>query len=109
MVDVFVVLNPLAGHGDPKGLEAALHRHLAVQGLRYRVHETESEGQVAQRVRHAIREGYDLFVAMGGDGTISQVASGLLHTELPLGIVPMGTGNVLARDLGIPVSPDDAL
>jgi len=109
MVDVFVVLNPLAGHGNPEGARSALLHGLAAQGVRYHVHETGSKGQAAQWVRHAVQEGYDLFVAVGGDGTVSQVASGLLHTALPLGIVPTGAGNVLARDLGIPASRDEAL
>jgi diacylglycerol kinase family enzyme len=51
----------------------------------------------------------DVFVAAGGDGTFSGVAGGLVHTEAAVGIVPLGTGNLLARDLGIPLNPQAAL
>jgi len=57
----------------------------------------------------AAREGYDLVIAAGGDGTVSAVAQGLLGTETPLGIVPVGTYNNIARSLNIPEPVDEVV
>jgi diacylglycerol kinase family enzyme len=51
----------------------------------------------------ALQDGYDVIVAAGGDGTVRAVAGGVLGSGVPFGIVPMGTGNLLARNLGIPL------
>jgi diacylglycerol kinase family enzyme len=60
-------------------------------------------------VRKQIDQGVDMVVASGGDGTVSAVASGMLNSAIPLGILPTGTGNVFARDIGIPVDFDHAI
>jgi YegS/Rv2252/BmrU family lipid kinase len=88
----------------------ALERHLSGAGVAWRVYEMGARDEpVADRVREALRAGCDLVVACGGDGTVSSVANPLIGTDTPLGIVPLGTTNVLARELGVPVDPDAAL
>lgn len=75
----------------------------------YTIHETSPGEAIAKRVREAAEQGgYDLIVAGGGDGTISAVANGLVGLETPLGILPLGTANVLARELGIPIDLEGA-
>ena len=69
-------------------------------------HDADSPG--AQQARDAVASGADLVLAWGGDGTVRSVAEGLAGTGVPLGILPAGTGNLLARNLGIPLSLDDA-
>src|SRR5215471_7838926 len=59
--------------------------------------------------REAAAGGADLVVAAGGDGTVRGCAEGLAGTDVPLGIVPLGTGNLLARTLGIPANTKAAL
>ena len=58
--------------------------------------------------RKAIERGHELLVAAGGDGTISAVADALIGTTIPLGVIPAGTANVLARELGLPLDARDA-
>ena len=55
--------------------------------------------------RQAIENGADLIIAAGGDGTISEVVNGLAHSHIPLGILPAGTANVLAHEIGLPRNP----
>jgi YegS/Rv2252/BmrU family lipid kinase len=106
--NVFVVLNPKSGSCDRGEARGALERHFSVVGVACRVHETGHDDRLIDLVRDAVRGGCDLVVAAGGDGTVSAVADGLIGTETPLGIVPLGTANVLARELGIPVDLEGA-
>jgi diacylglycerol kinase family enzyme len=59
--------------------------------------------------RQAVAEQVDLVIGAGGDGTIRYVADGLAHTGIPLGLVPAGTGNLLARNLDLPLEEVDAI
>ena len=59
--------------------------------------------------RQAVAEQVDLVIGAGGDGTIRSVADGLAHTGIPLGLVPAGTGNLLARNLDLPLEEVDAI
>jgi YegS/Rv2252/BmrU family lipid kinase len=106
---VFAVLNPVAGNCDVDAVRDALRQHFGTAGRTYAVYETNGRERIADIVRAALPRHYDAFVAIGGDGTVSEVVDGLVHTGVPLGIVPVGTGNVVARDLGIPLDVDGAL
>ncbi|MBI2217944.1 MAG: YegS/Rv2252/BmrU family lipid kinase [Candidatus Rokubacteria bacterium] len=96
-----VVANPIAGRG--KGLvvagavAAALHRRGIVTDL----HVSAGRGDCSAGVARAARD-VDVVVAVGGDGTLREVLEGLPDPLLPVGIVPVGTANVLSRDLGLP-------
>lgn len=65
---------------------------------------TEGRGHANEIAKNASRQGYDIVVAIGGDGTVNETASGLVNSETALGIMPCGSGNGLARGLGIPIS-----
>ena len=68
------------------------------------------KGDAIERIAHEAQgRGFEMVVAAGGDGTVSAVAEGLVGTETPLGIIPLGTANVLARELGIPVELEGAV
>jgi YegS/Rv2252/BmrU family lipid kinase len=105
----FVALNPVAGHSDVDAVREALARHLGAAGISYHVHETSGKERLADLPGPAIERGFDTLVAAGGDGTVSGLVNGLVHTGVPLGIVPVGTVNTLARELGIPLDLDQAV
>lgn len=101
---VFVVLNPVAGTSDGLSVRATLEERLAADGRRVEVYETTGaeDEDIPALVREAVGRGADLVVAAGGDGTVSLVADALAGGEVPLGIVPVGTANVLAQVLELP-------
>ncbi|GAB4448767.1 MAG: hypothetical protein OHK0015_53650 [Chloroflexi bacterium OHK40] len=102
---VFVVLNPVAGTSNSAEVRAALEQWITGPDRRCTIYETTgAEGEdVAALVRAAVADGADLVVAAGGDGTVSLVANALVGTDVPLGILPIGTANVLAQVLGMPM------
>lgn len=99
---VFVALNPRSGGATARDVREVLDRYFACADGSCVIHEVDARDDVADRVRQAIRQGARLVVAAGGDGTVSAVASGLVHAPVPLGILPLGTANVLAGELGVP-------
>jgi YegS/Rv2252/BmrU family lipid kinase len=105
---VLAVLNPNSGNSSAGDVRQALGRHFPCEDGSCQVLELGDDVDLTGSVREAVARGVDLVVAAGGDGTVSAVANGLLQTEVPLGIIPLGTANVLARELGVPIGLDDA-
>ncbi|HMQ35255.1 MAG TPA: diacylglycerol kinase family protein [Chloroflexaceae bacterium] len=101
---IFVVLNPVAGTSDGGSVRATLEERLAADGRRVEFYETTGaeDEDIPAVVRAALARGADLVVAAGGDGTVSLVADALAGGDVPLGIVPVGTANVLAEVLELP-------
>jgi YegS/Rv2252/BmrU family lipid kinase len=90
----------LPGPSPARRIEDALRR----LGAKAEIY-LSADGEEATRLaRQASHSSYDAVVAAGGDGTISSVVNGLVGGEVPLGLIPIGTENVLARDMGIPLS-----
>lgn len=104
----FVVLNPRSGRCEAGVAFKALETHLEGAGIACRVYEPADGEWPGQRVGEALESGCDLVVAAGGDGTVSAVVNALSGSDTPLGIVPLGTANVLAGELEIPIDLDGA-
>jgi diacylglycerol kinase (ATP) len=101
----FVLHNPNAGRAGRRRYDAVLRRLLA-HGAQVEIAETERHGDGMRVTAAAAASGtFDAVVAAGGDGTAHDAASGLVGTEMPLGLIPTGTANVFARELGLPSSP----
>ena len=83
----------------------------SLRGLGFEVDERETQGvgDAIRLARQAVELGCDVVCAIGGDGTVNETLNGLAGTEVPLAIVPTGTVNVLAMELGIPFEPPDAV
>ena len=113
MTPAVVIINPLSGSGRLAreiGQHAALARTiLGRHGIEATVRETTASGDARAFAREAVAAGCGLVVAWGGDGTINEVASSLVHTDTVLSIVPAGSGNGLAADLAVPFDPVAAL
>jgi YegS/Rv2252/BmrU family lipid kinase len=105
---VFIVHNPVAGTSNASNVRDIFKDCLGGNGWSYKIHETSPSDDVPQIVREAEARGFDAILAAGGDGTVSAVANGLINRPTPLGIVPIGTGNALARELGIPLDAKGA-
>jgi YegS/Rv2252/BmrU family lipid kinase len=104
---MLIVFNPAAGAGRRRRLGRAL-RALVERGLRPEIAETRGPGDAESLARDAAGRGVPVVVAAGGDGTIAEVASGLAGTAAALGVLPLGTANVLAWELGVPQAPERA-
>ncbi len=104
-----MVINP-AKHDDIDGFRAAVNTAMAGRGWAAPVWlETRPDDTGERLAREAVRSGVDLVLASGGDGTITACASGTAGSGVPLGVLPCGTGNLLAHNLGLPLSLDEAL
>jgi diacylglycerol kinase family enzyme len=104
---MLIVFNPTAGQGRRRRLDRAL---AALRGLscRHTVVETTHPGHASALARAAAAAGAAVVIAAGGDGTIAEVAGGLAGTPTALGVLPLGTANVFAWELGIPIRPERA-
>ena len=104
-----VVVNP-AKVGDGEEFKAAVSAGMAERGWQPPLWlETTAEEPGQRQAREAVSAGVTLILACGGDGTVTACAEGVAGTGVPLAIVPIGTGNLLARNLGLPVDLDEAL
>ena len=101
---MIIVFNPTAGRRRAQLLWRVLDV-LVENGVRIDLARTRRRGHATELAREAAGAGEDLVVAAGGDGTVAEVAAGLLGTPARLGIIPLGTANVLARELGLPMQP----
>lgn len=105
---ITVLLNAASGTGAAPAARAEIERLLAEAGHQARVELAAGE-RLPELARKAVEGGADAVLAGGGDGTISGVAGALAGTEVPLGVLPLGTLNHFARDLGIPLGLPDAI
>jgi YegS/Rv2252/BmrU family lipid kinase len=101
---MLVVYNPTAGRRRVGRLWRVLDT-LVMAGIRVELAETRWAGHATQLARQAAERGQRLVVAAGGDGTIAEVAAGIEGSDSRLGMIPLGTANVLARELALPFAP----
>lgn len=98
-----LVINPIAGTLSKRGLEGWLLPKLTKMGYRVRTEYTTGPGDATRIASEAAARGDYGVLACGGDGTVNEIASGLIGSNTALGILPAGSGNGLARHIGIPV------
>src|SRR6185436_9867224 len=111
-LSVAIIINPIAGGARPAVARTRAQLALTVvdqHGDPAEVFVTEGVGHARDLAKASVGRGARLVMAWGGDGTINEVASALAFDEVPLGIIPAGSGNGLARELGVHPRPERAI
>ncbi|MCM1032594.1 MAG: diacylglycerol kinase family lipid kinase [Odoribacter sp.] len=106
---ITLIINPISGTQSKKGVGERVTRKLRKMGFDVHVEYTTGPGDATNIARRAAARGDYGVLACGGDGTVNEVACGLTGTGTALGILPAGSGNGLARHIGIPVDIDRSL
>lgn len=104
-----IVMNPAAGQTDSERVLRLLAGAFAVRGASFDVAHTAAAGDAQRLAHHAVEHGYRAVVAVGGDGTVGEVITGAAGTNIPVGIIPKGTANQVAANLGIPRDVEEAV
>lgn len=101
------IINPISGTESQKKIPEIIER--LFYGMSYEICHTQAPGDGKRLAEEAVKKGCDVVVAIGGDGTVNEVAQALVYQRAVLGIVPTGSGNGLARHLKIPLNVVKAL
>lgn len=100
-----IIINPVSGNYPFDFLQRAINDNFQ----EYKIFQTTLDCGAYEQAKLALEEGYEVIIACGGDGTITEVAAALIRSEAKLGIIPAGTGNMLASNLGIPLNIRDSI
>ena len=100
---IVFIINPISGTQKKDDIPPLIGELMDAEKYDIELRRTEYAGHAAEIARQCAAEGADVVVAVGGDGTVNEVARPLTHTETALGIIPCGSGNGLARHLRIPL------
>lgn len=107
---ILFIINPISGTGKKKIIEGLLKKLIISRDIGFEVKYTEYAGHAAILAKNAVESGdFDTVVAVGGDGSVNEVSSSLIGTNVKMGIIPTGSGNGFARHLGIPLKYELAI
>ena len=96
---ILVIANPASGKPEP--VISTLNSVFRPAGIEWEIDITHQSGDATRSARQAVDSGIDLVLSYGGDGTVMEVAQGLMGTETPMAILPGGTANLMSRELGL--------
>ena len=97
-----LIINPVSGTRSKQGLGHLVKSRLQPAGIDVEIAETKASGHAFELASKAVVDGFDIVISAGGDGTVNEVANALAFSDVNLGILPFGSGNGLARSVGIP-------
>ena len=106
---IVFILNPISGTHSKKEIPETIDRTLDHELYDSEIRLTEYAGHASEIAKECTSEGVDIVGAIGGDGTVNEVARSLVHTQTALGIIPCGSGNGLARHLCLPLDIKKAI
>lgn len=107
--NILFIVNPISGIGKQKEIAKMLEKYLNLQKFSFEICFTEYRGHAISLSKSGIKKKFDNIVAVGGDGTVNEVASALTNSNVCMGIIPVGSGNGLARHLKIPMQINKAI
>lgn len=106
---LLLIINPVSGIGNKDSIEPLVRSRLEPLGFEISTAYTCAHGDATRLAGNAVDAGFYGVIAAGGDGTVNETAAALCHSNTALGIIPCGSGNGLARHLGIPLDPLSAV
>lgn len=106
---ILYLVNPISGTAKKDGIKKLVERETTAQGIPFEIGMTHANGDYDFLKDKIVRENFTDIVIVGGDGTVNQVTSALRGTKIRFGIIPVGSGNGLARSAGIPMQPQQSL
>jgi diacylglycerol kinase (ATP) len=98
----FILLNPASGQIDKYKLQKQIEAYLAEKGIEFECFQTERKKHATQLVSELLTPDFTDILVVGGDGTLNEVVNGLRNTQIPISIIPKGTGNDFAKALKLP-------
>lgn len=107
--NILFIINPVSGKANQAKTVKQINENLELNKYNVLYENTKYRGHANEIARHYIEKGIKKIVAVGGDGTVNEVSSAIIHTDISLGIIPSGSGNGLARFLSIPLNAKDAI
>lgn len=108
-IQFLFIINPISGTAQKHKIPELVHHILKVDKSKIKIVLTRYAGHGRELAAEAVTQGIPNVISVGGDGTMNEIASSLLHTNTRLGIIPMGSGNGLARHLHIPLDISKAI
>ena len=106
---VQAIINPISGVGSKRKIPKLIEDFCSESGFDLELTFTEYAGHASTVTKNAINQGAKCIIAVGGDGTVNEIARSIVHSDAVLGIIPKGSGNGLARELHIPMDVRRAL
>lgn len=100
---ILFIINPISGDIQKANLPHLIEKNIDKQKYEPSIRYSERKGHATYLAEDAVKEGFKVVVAVGGDGSISEVATALVHTDVKLGIIALGSGNGLAHHLNLPI------
>ncbi len=103
------IVNPISGIGRQKVIEKLVAKHLNQLLFDYKIEYTKAPKHATEIAKQAVADGFNIVVAVGGDGSINEISRGLIGSNTALAIIPAGSGNGFARHLKIPLNSKKAM
>ena len=106
---ILFLVNPKSGVQKKKNIPRLIEKYIDKTKFDFSIETTQYAGHAGELAKEAAERGVDVVVAVGGDGTVNEVGSSLVHTDTALGEIPCGSGNGFARHVGVPIDVRKAI